>query len=60
MAEKGLPAPTPKQGKTKIPVASQATKKAKHFFGSQSSNKTYRLQPRSERTKPTKSTNLFA
>ena len=28
MAEKGLPAPTPKPGKTKIPVATQATKKA--------------------------------
>ena len=28
MAEKGLPAPTPKPGKTKIPVASQTTKKA--------------------------------
>ena len=28
MAEKGLPAPTPKPGKTKIPVANQTTKKA--------------------------------
>ena len=28
MAEKGLPAPTPKPGKTKIPVASQTTKRA--------------------------------
>ena len=28
MAEKGPPAPTPKPGKTKIPVASQTTKKA--------------------------------
>ena len=27
MAEKGLPAPTPKPGKTKIPVAKQTTKK---------------------------------
>ena len=27
MAEKGLPAPTPKPGKTKIPVAGQTTKK---------------------------------
>ena len=27
MAEKGLPAPTPKPGKTKIPVANQTTKK---------------------------------
>ena len=27
MAEKGLPAPKPKPGKTKIPVASQTTKK---------------------------------
>ena len=28
MAEKGPPAPTPKPGKTKIPVANQTTKKA--------------------------------
>ena len=28
MAEKGPPAPTPKPGKTKIPVASQTTKRA--------------------------------
>ena len=28
MAEKGLPAPTPKPGKTKIPVTNQTTKKA--------------------------------
>ena len=28
MAEKGLPAPTPEPGKTKIPVANQTTKKA--------------------------------
>ena len=28
MAEKGLPAPTPKTGKIKIPVANQTTKKA--------------------------------
>ena len=28
MTEKGLPAPTPKPGKTKIPVAIQTTKKA--------------------------------
>ena len=28
MAEKGLPAPTPKPGKTKIPVANQTTKRA--------------------------------
>ena len=27
MAEKGPPAPTPKPGKTKIPVANQTTKK---------------------------------
>ena len=27
MVEKGPPAPTPKQGKTKIPVASQTTKR---------------------------------
>ena len=27
MAENGLPAPTPKPGKTKIPVANQTTKK---------------------------------
>ena len=27
MAEKGLPTPTPKPGKTKIPVASQTTKR---------------------------------
>ena len=28
MAEKGPPAPTPKPGKTKIPVANQTTKRA--------------------------------
>ena len=28
MAKKGPPAPTPKPGKTKIPVANQTTKKA--------------------------------
>ena len=28
MAQKGLPAPTPKPGKTKIPVTNQTTKKA--------------------------------
>ena len=32
MAEKGLPAPTPKSGKTKIPVASQTTKKPNIFL----------------------------
>ena len=37
MAEKGLPAPTPKPGKTKIPVAKQTTKKT------QNNNKTYGL-----------------
>ena len=28
MAEKGLPAPTPKPGKTKLPVANHTTKRA--------------------------------
>ena len=32
MAEKGPPAPTPKPGKTKIPVASQTTKKGNIFL----------------------------
>ena len=32
MAEKGPPAPTPKPGETKIPVASQTTKKANISF----------------------------
>ena len=60
MAEKGPPAPTPKPGKTKIPVAKQMTAKTNDSLGTQNNNKTYRLSTRSECTTSTKSTGPIA
>ena len=60
MAEKGLPAPTPKPGKTKLPVANHTTKRANISLEPKVIIRPIDYKPRTECAKPTKSTSSFA
>ena len=60
MVEKGPPAPTPKPGKTKIPVASQTTKKANTSLDPKVIIKPIDYNQGQNALKPPKSTNSFA